>query len=108
MSETARDKVTIHFGVQCNINDDIPQKVSNCLKGENEESTHIGKSRNETALGNNIEESDAYHPCEKNDANSEYFKQLYLQVLCDVDVISKVVEVLYKSEGLEDFVSLIT
>ena len=63
---------------------------------------------NETALGNNIEESDAYHPCEKNNANSEYFKQLCLQVLRDVDVISKVVEVLYKSEGLEDFVSLVT
>ena len=31
VSETGRDKVTIHFGVQCNINDDIPQKVSNCL-----------------------------------------------------------------------------
>ena len=50
----------------------------------------------------------SYHTCEKNDANSQYFKKLCLQVLCDVDIISKVFEVLYKSEGLEDFVSLIT
>ena len=106
--ETGMDKVAIHFGVQCNLSDDNPQKVSNSFKGEMEQTTNIGKCTNDSALGNNIDESDTYHTCEKNDDNSQYFKQLCLQVLCNVDIISNIVGVLYKSEGLEDFVSLVT
>ena len=107
-SETDMDKVAIHFGVQCNLYDDNQNAISNNIKGEMEDTTNVGKGTNDNALGNNIEESDTHNTCMNNDGNSKYFKQLCLQVLCDVDVISKVVEVLYKSEGLEDFVSLLT
>ena len=66
-SETGTDKVATHFGVQCNLNDDNPQKVSNSFKGEMEETTNIGKGTNDSALGNNIDESDTYHICETNE-----------------------------------------
>ena len=58
-SEREMDKVAIPFGVQCNLNDDNPQKIDNSSKGEMEETTNVGKGPNDSAIGNNIDES--YH-----------------------------------------------